>query len=139
MKIAFLTRAQLVIMLNARLTAWNLGTPKLELFVNVPPENDLVAYGDLVAPSGTWYTAADAVPSEVYLNPDDGTLNITINSVAFNYTGASAPESVQGCALTDGSGLLYAHWMLDAPVVMGSTLSTLITPIANLRFPAIGS
>ena len=125
--------AQLAAMLSGQVGGFT--TPKIILFTNnVTVTNDTVI-GDLIEPTGDWYTAQDAVFGDVYETANES-VTCTAASVQFDYTGTDPSEDIYGFAVTDGSTNLYMCGNLPSPVTMGSTLDAVIVQ-PSITVPAI--
>ena len=115
-----------------------LTTPKLGLYtsgITPLPTTPLSAF---TAPTGTWYAAATPTFGRPFENPD-GSVSMQIIVGQFNYTGASASETVNGWYLWDDGvspKLLVAAGALPTPVTMAGLLDSVL-PDARMTIPSI--
>ena len=95
-----------------------------------PPNSTTMTFGNIVEPTGTWYSRVDAVVNEAYLNAA-GQIEVDCDSVQFNYgsDSTSASETIFGyfvATVPSGSmGLptLISQGVLATPVVMANNLN----------------
>lgn len=105
----------------------SLVAPVVRLFTNdiTPgPDTDLLALSE---PAGTWYAEQALTYGQAYQNPD-GSITVTAESVQFNYTGASSPETVRGWFVVDPGSpdVPISARRLPTPVSMGNALDSVI-------------
>jgi hypothetical protein len=96
----------------------------IHLFTNnrIPQSGDAVsAYSE---PVGTWYSTVAGSIFPTSVNPD-GSVDVSYQSEAFNYSGSSAAESIQGWFVTTTissvTTLLHARNLPNGPQTMGAS------------------
>jgi hypothetical protein len=107
---------------NATATVIHLSTSN-----RIPQAGDsLESYSE---PVGTWYATQPGVIYETSVNPD-GSASLNYQSVAFNYSGSSAAETIYSYFVTTTvssvTTLLHARNLPDGPQTMGSLGSQVI-------------
>lgn len=132
----FLLATRVLALVVALKTLIEADTPKVLLFTNDVTPGPNVVLGDLVEPTGDWYTQQTAALSQAYIDIS-GNYHLSLLSNEWDYTGTDPGETVVGFALVGAGGDLYALAQLPAPVVLSNTSQSCITPVADLLFPPV--
>lgn len=101
------------------------------------PQNLLFA--NIVEPTGTWYSRFTCTFQNAYALPD-GSLEVNVDSVQWNYSGSSAGETIYGYWVGVGSSsggvTLVSQGVLATPVQMAANLNA-VTAGPVLHFPLV--